>query len=358
MPFAAFMQLALYDPVHGYYSGTTRTGWHGDFVTSPEIDPAFGRLWARAFTRVWAELGEPGGFAIVEIGPGEGGFAAAVLDALPDALRRTVRYLLVERMAAAQERQRARLGDRNGVGWVPSIVDLERQAAAVVFANEVLDNTPVHLVEMRSGVLVEVAVGVDGDRLTEVHVEPSNPEPAAYLDRCGVRLQEGERMEIGLAAEAMARRLAGTVTSGAVFFVDYGDEAGSLAERSGGTLASYSSAGPSGDVVAEPGSRDITSHVNWTAVRAALSAAGMEVHGPVAQADVLRDLGAADLDRDLRAGHDAALAAGRGADAVAALSRRHALRALIDPAGMGGFGVMTGARGVGPIGPGDPTASP
>lgn len=346
MPFAAYMRYALYDPTHGYYARGARTGFHGDFVTSPEIDPAFGALWARAFAETWRASGEPAAFTIVEVGPGEGGFARAVLDHLPARLTGAITYVLVERMPEARDRQAGKLTEHQEVRWVPSVVDLQPFDAGVVFANEVLDNAPVHLVETRGGRVLEVVVTLDGERLVEDLVEPSNPELLAYLARCGVELAEGARMEIGLAAESMARRLADVVGRGAVVFVDYGAEAAELANHAVGTLVTYSRAGAGDDPLAEPGERDITSHANWTAVRAALQERSMEVAGPVPQGAVLKALGIAEIDATLRAEHDAALEGGRGADAVAALSRRHAVRALLEPSGMGGFGVVSGARGV------------
>ncbi len=43
MPFARFMELALYDPEGGYYRGpAARPGRAGDFLTAPELHPIFG----------------------------------------------------------------------------------------------------------------------------------------------------------------------------------------------------------------------------------------------------------------------------------------------------------------------------
>ncbi|HYO61474.1 MAG TPA: SAM-dependent methyltransferase, partial [Actinomycetota bacterium] len=158
LPFGAFMQLALYHPRHGYYSGgRPRTGWRGPFVTSPELDPSYGELWARAVAKVWEACGSPDPFAVVEVGPGEGGFAHALLSALDGELRRAVRYRLVERVPQVQERQRERLAGFDAE-WSASITELPRSEHGVVFANEILDNLPVHLVERRDGELLEVCV--------------------------------------------------------------------------------------------------------------------------------------------------------------------------------------------------------
>src|SRR5918999_489992 len=83
MPFAAYMSHVLYHPRHGYYAaGPERSGWRGHFLTSPELDPSFGALWAHAFEEIWDACGRPPEFTIVEIGPGEAGFARGVLGAV------------------------------------------------------------------------------------------------------------------------------------------------------------------------------------------------------------------------------------------------------------------------------------
>ena len=44
MTFAEFMEVALYHPQGGYYTGPERVGASGDFYTSPSVHPAFGAL--------------------------------------------------------------------------------------------------------------------------------------------------------------------------------------------------------------------------------------------------------------------------------------------------------------------------
>jgi SAM-dependent MidA family methyltransferase len=215
-----------------------------------------------------------------------------------------------------------------------------------VIANEVLDNLPVHLVERRDGRLHEVCVEVvDGDLALALR-PPSNPELQRYLERCGVELADGHRFEVGLAAEAFSAHAARTIDRGAVVLIDYGLEAEDLATRPGGTLLAYSGESVDDDVLARPGLRDITAHANWTAVAAALRAAGLTVVGPLTQRAVLKALGLDTLDSRLADEHRVATDAGLGADALRALSRRQALGALADPGGLGGLGVLAGLKGI------------
>ncbi|HEV3472278.1 MAG TPA: SAM-dependent methyltransferase [Actinomycetota bacterium] len=346
LPFAAYMSIALYDPVHGYYSTEPRTGWRGQFVTSPELDPAFGSLWATGAQEVWDRCGRPENFVVVEIGPGEGSFADAVLDATTGRFGDALRYILVERTAAGRRRQATRIADPR-TDWVAALDELETVPAGMVVANEVIDNLPFHIVERHGDELIELYVGVNVDgNLVEIEGDPSTPELALFLERHGMTLDDGHRAEVSLATEGFVRQAAGVIERGSVVLIDYGAMGEDLALRPRGTLACYSAAGVDDLPLDEPGTKDITAHGNWSAVMHSLAA--MQVIGPRPQADVLRALGAAALDTELEAVHARALEEGRGADAVAALSRRQALRVLLDPGGLGGLDVVVGLRGIDP----------
>jgi SAM-dependent MidA family methyltransferase len=347
MPFAAFMQTALYHPRHGYYAaGGTRTGWRGDYLTAPEVDPAFGELWAKAFEQVWEACGRPGLFSIVEIGPGEGGFALAALGSMSGPFAEAVRYRLVERSGANEERQRRLLDGFTKISWHRSIQEVPTSEAGCSFANEVLDNLPVHLVERQGGRLLEVCVELGEDGLIPTLRPPGNPELQRFLDLCGVQLAEGHRYEIGLAAISLVAHTTSRSRRGASFFVDYGASAAELADRPGGSLLCYSGSGSDDLPLQRPGDKDITVHANWTALTLALRQNGHSVVGPFPQREVLKSLGLDGLHAVLRSEWDRATAAGEGAAALRALSRRQAISVLSDEAGLGGFGVVAGLRGI------------
>jgi SAM-dependent MidA family methyltransferase len=346
IPFFEYMSAALYDPEHGYYAaGRERTGWRGHFVTSAEIGPAFGGLWTRFFERVWRACERPRRFVVTELGPGEGSFAEAVLGSAQGEFAGALSYRLIEPVPELESRQRARLAGRTNVSWERSLGDAA-PAPGCVFANEVLDNLTVHLLERNKGALREIYVGEDRGSL---RLELGPPVDAPVYDAvaaAGIELAEGRRAEISIAARALLEDAAATIARGAVVVVDYGLTSGDLHLRPHGTLATYGGSGARGEVLSEPGRRDITAHVNWTWVRSILRAAGLDVVGPVPQRDVLDRLGATALDRSLLEDQEHAARAGDGAALVRALSRRGALGALRDRAGLGAFGAMVGYRGV------------
>lgn len=346
--FDRYMEMCLYHPSLGYYSrGPERSGRRGDYVTSPELDPGFGRLWAGGFESVWKAAGSPARFAVIEIGPGEGGFAASVAAAAEGAFAEALEYVLAEPLPALEARQRELLdGDR--FRWVSGIDAVERVDAGIVFANEILDNLPVALLEGTSDGLLEVMVSWDAGSPVEVMLPPRSAV-VELARRFGIHPASGCRAEVPLAAGPLVASAARAIGTGAVVLIDYGDATSGLLERPGGTLLCYSEQGADADVLGSPGNKDITAHANWDVVAAALSDAAMSVGGPLPQSDVLEGLGAASLFDELKRAERDASAAGNGRAALRAISRRSALSALTARHGLGSLGVMIGTRGIPPL---------
>ena len=292
-------------------------------------------------------MGRPERLELVEVGPGEGSFASGLLRALEPPLGDAVGLRLVEPRAALRARQRDALAGCRRVSWSATLAEVPPAPHTCLFANELLDNLPVHLVTTRAGALAELWVDAR-EELELVPGEPSTPALEEHLARLGIDLPEGHRFEVGLAATSFAAAAAETVRTGAVVLIDYGREAADLAARASGTLASYSPRGAGDDVLARPGSADVTAHVDWTSVRLALRDGGLTTIGPLDQASFLRGLGAAQLDAAAKEEHERALRCGDGTGAIRALSRRQAIGALTDPGGLGGLGVMVGLRGLEP----------
>jgi len=77
--FAEFMRECLYHPVHGYYSRANAARF-GDYYTSVDVHPIFGRLLARQLAEMWEVLGSPSSFVVAESGAGVGRLAGHILD--------------------------------------------------------------------------------------------------------------------------------------------------------------------------------------------------------------------------------------------------------------------------------------
>ena len=131
-------------------------------------------------------------------------------------------------------------------------------------------------------------VGGGRARLALVEGPPSTPALAEYLNRIGIALQPGWRVEINLRACEWMREAAQRLRRGFIIVIDYGHEALELysASHSSGTLTAFHrhrSAGPESpglpSWLQSPGEQDITAHVDFTSVRAAAEGEGLQALG-------------------------------------------------------------------------------
>ena len=300
--FATFMQLALYGP-GGYYEAPP-VGPAGDFVTSPHIHPAFGMFVARALEPLRDALGSRP-LRVTEIGAGDGTLARQIIDAMPD-----VSYTGVDVSSEAREALKV-----EGVRVASAI----ERPVDVVIAHELLDNLPFRLV--RGG--EEVLVDIDG----EGFVERTAPLDAELRDLLNGR--EGDEIVVPIGALDVIERIAATLDRGYALLIDYGDEGG------GGPVHGYRAHEPIADVLARPGSVDITAGVDFGRIARHATTHRLTAFPLAHQSDVLRALGFEAWLRDELGQQQQQLAAGQGLEAVRTWSGRSRATMLVDPSALG-----------------------
>lgn len=294
--FERYMAMALYEPGLGYYAHRspkfgTLPASGSDFVTAPEMSPLFGRALAR---QVGQALQASGTHQVLEFGAGSGALAAQLIESLdrieaPYAGDAPVCYTIVELSGVLRERQRERLarwGDR--VRWLDA---LPERIEGVVVGNEVLDAMPVALLHW------------DGREWHERGVVRAAGGRFAWADRPTGRrppvdrpLAPGTTTEIHPQAEAFVATLASVLERGAVLLIDYGFPQDEYyhPQRTGGTLMCHRGHRAEADDDAPlqgPGERDITAHVDFTAIALAGQEAGLDVIGYTSQARFLINCG-------------------------------------------------------------------
>lgn len=235
--FHRFMEAALYHPTHGYYRQPRDPfGKEGDFFTAEQLQPVFGILIAARIRMLHREMGEPSDFTVVELGPGRGE--------------------MVEHALACS----------NKVKPVPIGADLPERFQGVVFSNEFFDALPVHRVVWVDGEPRESLVGWDVDRFVWVDGPPVTGEIRGYLEHYFPDWSGRSSAEVNLDALRWMERISQRLESGYVFTIDYGYTAAESKRFPAGTLMSYRRHVASEDVLADPGSQDITAHVCFTAL--------------------------------------------------------------------------------------------
>jgi SAM-dependent MidA family methyltransferase len=334
--FARYMELALYAPGLGYYSGGARKfGVGGDFVTAPEITPLFGRVLARQFAEVLDQCG--GG--ILELGAGTGKLAAQVLGEL-DRLGKPVLYSILEVSGELRQRQQDALGQAgliDRVNWLDALPD---NMTGIMYGNEVLDALPVHLIHWTESGPLERGVIWQQDQFQWQDQPISDPLLLAHAQ--SFDLPAGYISEVNLAAPALLAELGRRLNAGMMLFIDYGFGRSEYyhPQRHMGTLRAHYRHHALDDPFHFPGLSDLTAHVDFTAIADAGLDAGLGLLGYTSQAHFMVNGGLTSL-----------LAETPPDQVVDYLPQTAAAQKLISPAEMGelfkviGFGKGVSAPG-------------
>ncbi|MCX7145863.1 MAG: SAM-dependent methyltransferase [Sulfuritalea sp.] len=341
MSFARYMELALYAPGLGYYSGGShKFGGHqtgGDFLTAPELTPLYGQALARQVAQILAASSP----LVMEAGAGSGRLAADLLLALDALGCAPEHYRILELSGELRARQQATLSERapQFAGRVEWLDELPERFSGCLIGNEVLDAMPTHGLRWNEEAQPEVferGVSVEQGRLAIAE----RPATAALLAAAkAMPVTAPYRGEISLAARAWVSELARRLERGAMLLIDYGLPRHELyhPQRDGGTLRCHYRHRVHEDPFWFPGLSDITSHVDFTAVAEAGFDAGLDVLGYTTQANFLINCGIGEL-----LGPEV----GDGGTATG-LRARGAVNVLISPNEMGElFKVIALGRGV------------
>jgi SAM-dependent MidA family methyltransferase len=307
--FARFMELCLYHPQHGYYNTErVKLGKHGDFYTSAHLGPVFARLLARHFELLWRELAQPERFDLVELGPGDGWFAAELL---PWVARRfpefssRLHYTAVEQSPVQRARLQEKLescgADVQIVEELPAPPAGENGIVGCIFANEFFDALPVHILIGRHCGWAERYVCLANDTLAWCEAGPSSSEPERVATRYLGDSKEGVVGEACVSADRWMEGVSRVLAHGEFMIVDYGYEAADWQEGRfpEGSAVGYHQHQVVNDLLATPGEQDLTAHVNFTHLRMAGKKCGLEPSLFLSQSRFLMDLAEPDQFHDV-----------------------------------------------------------
>ncbi len=245
-----------------------------DFTTAPEISQMFGELLAAWVAVVWRFIGAPSRVLLVEAGPGRG--------TLMQDVGRTLARVAPDCHAATQihlvdnsPRLRAEQARRVPAATHHAAFDTLPGGPILLLANEFLDALPIRQ-------FVRTPAGWSERHVSEAaFVESPADDP-------GRRAEPGEVVEIGEAGLAWTAWLAARLVreGGAALLLDYG----TAQTQPGDSLQALRHGRPA-DPLANPGSADLTAHVDFQAIREAARGQGAAVWGPVGQGIFLERLG-------------------------------------------------------------------
>ena len=315
---ATYMELCLHHPAHGYYRCGQPIGAGGDFITAPEVSQMFGELIGLWCAAVWQAMGEPQQVRLVELGPGRGTLLVDALRAAETvpAFRDAIDLHLVEVSDSLRADQATLLADAQPT-WHERFETVP-PGPVLVIANEFFDALPIRQFE-RVGNSWQERVVTLAPSSQALRFAAADSVPVEDGFGCA---PSGAIVECAPAREALAGALAERVSAegGSALIIDYGPERPGF----GDTLQAMKRHRRH-DALDEPGSADLTAHVDFSALASAARHEGAHVFGPVPQGQFLRSLGI-----EARA---ARLRQGASADQVAEIDS--ALRRLTDVHGMG-----------------------
>ena len=320
MPIDRYMQQCLADPEHGYWHRAASIGADGDFVTAPEISQVFGELIGLWAAVAWERMGRPAPLRLVELGPGRGTLMRDALRAgraLPGFLEAASVHL-VELSAPLRALQWQALTPLLSQGakatWHERLGEVP-PGPAIVVANEFLDALPIRQLVHAGGAWRERVVDVAPDGGLRFALGP------AVSYRSEARAEDGAVLELRAGEDDVLATLASRSAPLAALFIDYGP-----ADAAFGDTLQAVRRHAYADPLTDPGTADLTAHVQFAALAAKARHAGFAADGPVTQAEFLRRLGLAERAARLMSAN-----AERAGEIEAAVQR------LMSPTGMGGL---------------------
>ena len=351
LPFATYADLALYHPEFGYYiRAGQRSGRDGDFITSVDFRSSFGTILAAQCAEMWRHL-DSDRFDLVEAGAGNGRLSCDILDAVSSGeapFYEAIQVHLVERSPTARKAQSKELAShRSKLVSSDATLPPHETITGVILANELLDAFAPHILLMTDTGLREVYIDAESNGSFVECLGPlSSSRLEAHIEEQKIVIRPGWRIEVTPEVDTWVRNAVRVLGQGFLLLIDYGYEARELysATHSRGTVATYShhqvettNKTATAPWLIEPGSRDITAHVNLTAVKSAAESAGATTLGILDQTYFLLGLGAAE--------HATATNSTKSIDSI---RRRLAMKSLLMPGGLGSAQkVMVFGKGVG-----------
>jgi SAM-dependent MidA family methyltransferase len=352
--FAEYMDMVLYHPQDGYYSTqAVNLGKKGDFFTSVHLGEDFGEMLAVQFVDMWESLGKPCQFSLVEMGAGQGYLAKDILNYLQQKYRdffEIFEYIIIEKSPILQKRQQQELQDFP-VRWCSWEEIVDGSIVGCFFSNELVDAFPVHQFIVNQGEIEEIFVTHESllpvkppvktredreDIFVEVTDEISTPKLLTYFDLVDIKIHtyaDEYRSEVNLAALDWLKTVSTKLQKGYLLTIDYGYSATRYynPRRHQGNLQCYYQHQRHDNPYINVGKQDITTHVDFTALELWGEKCGLKKVGFTQQALFLMALG---LGTRIAQISESKLPINQ------LLQRRDRLQQLLDPMGLGSFGVL------------------
>ncbi len=296
--FSRYMELCLYEPELGYYSrAREKFGKAGDFYTSSDVHAVFGRLLARQFEEVWRVSESPVRFDVIELGRDEDCLRATYLTGRRGSSR-VLRLPCDTRWSSNR-----RTCERNFTSVLPSMSQAGSARSTIRWNR--LPHRPARTSSssaMSSSMRFQSKSSIIGARCEWLSSQVASWNNLSRLQPLKMNFSTGtvfirkkaSVVEAPLSALGWMDRIAAVFHKrrGFVVLIDYGyTREQQLAGRHRDTLMTYRQHLATSSPYEALGEQDITTHVNFTALRGRGTERGLEPLALLTQSQFLIGIG-------------------------------------------------------------------
>lgn len=269
-----FVELALYHPEFGFYNRYHPViGRRGDFYTSSDLHPIFGRTLGRF-------LNSKNVSVVLEIGAGKGWLAHDILQEYKG------KYWIVEKSRIMREIERNVLKDFPNVKWFSSIEEVPKFEGFFI-SNELFDAFPFNLYKKQDGKWFEILLTDDFSH----EMKPADEKTTSLLEQ----YEEAKFAVIPAGWDDLIKKV-GAKHTGEILIIDYGYERDELVRKFPyGTILTYRKHAFGDHFTKNIGEQDITFFIDFTLLKEILQRNGYSDLILKTQANFLIEQGIMDL---------------------------------------------------------------
>jgi NADH dehydrogenase [ubiquinone] 1 alpha subcomplex assembly factor 7 len=294
---ATFMKLALQDRSSGYYIQNKPFGVNGDFITSPEISQLFGELIGIWCAYTWQQLGSPDDIKLIELGPGTGILMSDLLRATKNikGFHKSISIHFVEIspiLKASQQKILKKFPDISA-NWHDNLIDIP-YGPSIIIANEFFDALPINqYIKIYNEWHENIVTAFPGSEELCFASIPVHSKLNNFLNSEYPYARNRANVEMCLPAIKVTQEICERFKQnpGAALIVDYGyDYEHKIRKHFSPTLQAVKNH-RFHPILSDIGNADITSHVDFHAIREAVQARECNFFGTVSQRKLLLELG-------------------------------------------------------------------
>lgn len=292
------MKIALLRSEESYYRNNQPLGEKADFITAPEISQMFGEMIGMWVYQQWCNLSRPNTINIVELGPGRGYLMRDCLKVLKATeMYKNLRVQLYDINQTLIELQKEELREHEGkVSWINGIEEISK-VPTIVIANEFFDALPIkQYIKVKNDWREMALVLMPNSHVIKFqNMDVLSQDMIDQLNHEYINAEDGAVIEESIMSAEIMAKISKHMAKyqGTALIIDYGYD---LQPRQRLNTQYYSTLQAVKNHKYHPilegiGSADLTSHVDFFALKKIAKFHDMDCYGAINQESFLNKLG-------------------------------------------------------------------